>query len=86
MTKEEVDNKFKDLKLRFEHYYKHLFTFIGISEDGYTINASYGKDASDIYTYSISANEKIPFIKCDEWTVITIYDRDGKSVFNYDNY
>ena len=55
MTKEEVFEKFKDLPLTFDHYYKYTFTFVGRNEE-YTVIADVGGNSEDIYRQEVSAD------------------------------
>jgi len=81
MTKEEMLAKYGDVLLKFEHYYKFVFTFIGDAEDGAHIMVSVGGNADDIYKFSVTAESATNLRDEPEWVRIvkdkeTIYQSD----------
>lgn len=49
MTHEEIIDKYKDVDLNFDYYYKYTFYFSGIDEDGTLIAAVLGGCHYDIH-------------------------------------
>lgn len=61
MTNKELFDKYKDVKVRLESYYKFRFTFEGISDDdGKNIIVRYGECADDICRMHINVYEEYP--------------------------
>jgi hypothetical protein len=81
MKLEEVNEKFKDAKVKFTSYYKYTFHFEGQTEDGYTLSCSYGGDSDDIYRFDVDTNE-VSFNNAGEWKHVTVKDGKGEIVFN----
>lgn len=54
MTIEELIEKYGDVELKFDSYYKYRFTFSGKAPDGKIISWTYGGNSSDIYKYSVT--------------------------------
>ena len=82
MTLEQVNNKFKDAKVKFNSYYKYTFNFVGETEDGFKLICGAGGDASDIYRFSVDNTTEMSFRNADEWSRVTIKDSNGEIVFN----
>ena len=81
MTVEQVNEKFKDVKVTFDSYYKFTFTFIGQSEDGYKIACLFGGDSDDIYRYDVNT-DPVSFGECEQWTAVVVKDKEGNKVFS----
>lgn len=81
MTVEQVNEKFKDVKVTFDSYYKFTFTFIGQSEDGYKIACLFGGDSDDIYRYDVNT-DPVSFGECEQWTAVAVKDKEGNKVFS----
>ena len=81
MTVEQVNEKFKDVKVTFDSYYKFTFTFIGQSEDGYKIACLFGGDSDDIYCYDVNT-DPVSFGECEQWTAVVVKDKEGNKVFS----
>ena len=81
MTAEQVNEKFKDVKVTFDSYYKFTFTFKGQSEDGYTLACLYGGSSDDIYRYDVNT-DPVSFGECDQWSHVVVKDKDGNKVFS----
>jgi len=81
MTLEQVNEKFKDTKIKFNSYYKYTFYFSGVTEDGYQVLCSFGGDSDDIYRFDVDTNE-LSFSNTNEWNSVTIKDSKGETVFN----
>jgi hypothetical protein len=80
MTKEQVNEKFKDTKVSFLNYHKYTFIFVGESEDGHQVTCHYGGIPEDIYRLEVSTNAE-PFGMCDNWDRVLVNDSEGKDVF-----
>ena len=81
MTAEQVNEKFKDVKVAFDSYYKFTFTFKGQSEDGYTLACLYGGSSDDIYRYDVNT-DPVSFGECDQWSHVVVKDKDSNKVFS----
>ena len=81
MTAEQVNEKFKDVKVTFDSYYKFTFTFKGQSEDGFTLACLYGGSSDDIYRYDVNTNP-VSFGECDQWSHVVVKDKDSNKVFS----
>ena len=81
MTVEQVNEKFKDVKVTFDSYYKFTFTFKGQSEDGYTLACLYGGNSDDIYRYDVNT-DPVSFGECDQWSHVVVKDKDSNKVFS----
>jgi hypothetical protein len=81
MTVEQVNEKFKDVKVTFDSYYKFTFTFKGQSEDGYTLACLYGGSSDDIYRYDVNT-DPVSFGECDQWSHVVVRDKDDNKVFS----
>lgn len=83
LTQEEVIEKFGDVKMKFDHYYKYTFYFIG-EKDGYVFEGSFGGDSGEIYRSEVSANDFI----CvgdfeDSCNHFTVSDKKRTTLFEY---
>lgn len=81
MTVEQVNEKFKDVKVTFDSYYKFTFEFVGKSEDGFQLECTYGGDSDDIYRYDVNT-DPVSFGDCDQWSYVVVKDKDGNKVFS----
>jgi len=92
LTKEEVNEIFKDVELRFYSYYKYSFTLWAIHEPeigdpGYMIFASLGGSADDIYRLSLKHSDRRPFKNVEEWDHVVVKKiSKGGTTFDYFNY
>ena len=53
MTREEAEEKYGEVPLYFQSYYKYSFTFEGKAPDGNTITGSSGGSGDDIYRHHV---------------------------------
>lgn len=58
MTKEQIYEKYGDVKLKFSSYYKFSFGFTGTTEDGESVYASIGGDSDEIYRLDVDADKE----------------------------
>ena len=66
-----------DTLMSFMSYYKYTFTFTGKTDDGKTINASYGGEADGIYRYNVSAIP-VPLRQIEPITATVCDDDDNR--------
>ena len=84
MSFEEIKEKYGDVKLKFNGYYKYSFSFTGRTEDGEEVYASIGGSADDIYKLEVSAEQ--------EETINSLYpnyitvSKDGKEIVNWNDW
>lgn len=85
MTKDEVINKFSEVELSFDYYYKYSFTFVG-SKDGFKISASFGGNHEEIYKSEVDANDKATLGDENKWSWMWNHIRitkDNEEVFEW---
>ncbi len=58
MNLEQITEKYGNVKLKFNSYYKYTFNFIGKTEDGEEVYVSTGGDADDIYRLDVSQDKE----------------------------
>jgi len=75
MTNEEFYEKYGKIKVKFEKYYKYIFKFSGLLENGNKIVCDVGGHEDDIYNFDVYADD---FVSIDDLYVImaSIYDKD----------
>ncbi len=56
MTKEQIYEKYGDVKLRFSSYCKYSFGFAGTTEEGERVYASIGGNSDEIYRLDLDAD------------------------------
>lgn len=49
MTREEAEEKYGEVPLFFQSYYKYSFTFEGRAPDGNKIHGGFGGESDDVY-------------------------------------
>jgi len=85
MTAEQVIEKFEGKLLKFSHYYKYTFSFVGYTDDGYKITCNYGGFADDIYRYNVSATDELRFNHLNEWNSVVVVNGKNERVFHFNN-
>lgn len=58
--------KYGDVPLRFESYYKYSFTFVGVADDVLII-AAVGGAGEDIYRYTVKRDDTIT-LRGGDWS------------------
>ncbi len=82
LDKEQILERYGNVKLEFDSYYKYTFTFVGVAEDGAQVSASIGGDSRDIYRMEVSADCTKTLIGLGaECANVTL---NGKQVGSYD--
>tara|TARA_B110000008_G_C16896720_1_gene535049 strand:+ start:262 stop:516 length:255 start_codon:yes stop_codon:yes gene_type:complete len=84
MKKQEVLEKYKAVKLKFNSYYKFSFAFEGKSDDGCTVLASIGGDSDDIYRLDIYASKEETLSTLDPNYIKVTKGND--TLFEWDDY
>ena len=59
MTQEQIIEKYGDVVLDLIFYYKYVFYYRGIAEDGITICADFGGDSDDIYRAEFTSKQTL---------------------------
>ncbi len=54
MTLDEFYEKYGDVKVVFDSYYKYSFTYTGKTPEGHSISVIYGGDSDAIYRHDVS--------------------------------
>lgn len=57
LSRKEFYEKYGDVVVSFDSYYKYDFEFVGVTPEGYVIEVGYGGDADEIYRYDLAHNE-----------------------------
>jgi len=57
LSREEFYEKYGDVVVSFDSYYKYSFSFTGVTPEGYYISVDYVGDADTIYRYDLAHNE-----------------------------
>ena len=84
MNLDQIKEKYGDVKLNFNGYYKYSFSFTGKTEDGEEIYASIGGNADDIYKLEVSRDK--------EETINTLYpnyitvSKNGKDIVDWNDW
>ena len=65
MTKEEILEKYGDVELKFDSYYKYTFTYCGTACDGVKIIANSGGCSDEIYRASYSDRETLKSLEAE---------------------
>jgi len=88
MTKDEFIKKYSEVELKFARYYKYRFTFIGYTEDGLLISASFGGCSEDIYRCEVSYDEvlKVGKVLEEVWNFINAMTPAGETVFEWNDW
>lgn len=58
MTREEFHEKYGEVKMKFESYYKYTFTFQSTMPDGKIISCCVGGDGDGIYRFEVAADRE----------------------------
>lgn len=69
ITKKQFIEKYGEIKVKFESYYKYTFTYSATLPDGKIISVGYGGNSDDIYKLSVTSDE--------EKTIISLYPYTG---------
>lgn len=69
ITKKQFIEKYGEIKVKFESYYKYTFTYSATLPDGKIISVGYGGNSDDIYRFSVTSDE--------EETIISLYPYTG---------
>lgn len=85
ISKDDVVEKFGDLKLKFHSYYKYSFTYVG-ERDGYKVSVSYGGNHHDIYRHEVKADDVVELGDPTQWVYVSVRDREGNEVYSHYNY
>jgi hypothetical protein len=82
MNKEQILEKYGNVKLKFNSYWKYTFTFVGVADDGTQVSTSIGGDIGDIYRMDVSVDREETLIGLGaECATVTL---NGKEIGSYD--
>ncbi len=85
MTREELDNKYGNVKVRFYRYYKYTFFFKGITDSGEEIFCSVGGDASEIYRFEMLADFEVTIGCLYPYEVTVLSETGSAKEYFYEN-
>ncbi len=90
LTREQIEEayeKYKDVPLFFNSYYKYTFHFKGVEDDGAIICRAIGGESGDLYKYEVSSDkpETLEYIQLDSCTC-HYTEEENKLSFFEDNY
>lgn len=83
MTKKQIEEKYGNVSLKFESYYKYSFRYEGIHENGDKVVAHAGGMADDIYKWEVSRDDEENIIGLDPYYVMVF--REGKKIAEFTN-
>ena len=77
LTEEEFIDKYSEVEVTFDSYYKYAFTYVGYTEpDGLQVEVSYGGDSSQIYRFELKAGHTVKLGK----TAMSFYRGEAKTI------
>ena len=84
MNKKTFEEKYKDVELKFSHYYKYKFYFQSefLDDQNYII-ACIGGDSNDIYRLEVR-NDEVNLLGerlQAYWDEVSMYDENDKEIF-----
>ena len=82
MDLKKIKEKYGNVKLKFDSYYKHAFVFIGKGKAGENIGVSVGGDPDSIYRLSIKSNEEKTLNSLNPYYV-TVFDDEGETILEW---
>ena len=56
----------------FQTYYKYVFTYFGIANDGTELRVNFGGISDDIYKYEVNAEDEIELKEIIEGEILSI--------------
>jgi hypothetical protein len=81
MNLEQIKEKYGNVKLKFNGYYKYSFSFTGETEDGEQIYASIGGNADEIYNLDVNAEKEESINSlCPNYISVS---KDGKGIVDW---
>jgi len=83
MTKEEFLEKYGEVVVKFDSYYKYTFTYKAILDDGSALLVSYGGNPDDIYRHEVSHDDVIQVSVLDPFAG-EVYKNHELTEFFYD--
>lgn len=84
MTRREFYEKYGDVRVKFDNYYKYTFTFTATLPDGKSLTCGYGGNSDEIYRYEIRADSENTVRGLEPYTG-AVYE-DGKEVEGFYDY
>lgn len=85
ITKEELIQKYGEVELKFEYYYKYCFNFKAELEN-MVFNGTVGGNSDDIYRYELSFDEVVKVKDFEmKLNALTVKNTDGE-LFAYDDF
>ena len=82
LTKDEFYDKYGDVKVKFKSYYKYIFTFCGVLQNGNKIFACYGGHSDLIYRVDVDADYEVSISGLEPYS-IAVYDQNENLVEEY---
>lgn len=83
MSDEEIISKYGDVPMKFESYYKYVFTFAGKAPDGASLRASIGGNSDDIYKLDVAHDDVMTLKNLSQYRRATVY-LNGEVNWEYD--
>ena len=85
LTRAEFYEKYGDVEVVFDSYYKYTFNFHGLTKNGSTLTVRLGGDADEIYREEIYANDVTTVQRLQPYAG-TVYDASGNEVDSFYDY
>lgn len=84
MKLEQIKEKYGNVKLKFNGYYKYTFSFTGKTEDGEEVYASVGGIADDIYKLEVIAEKEETINSlCPNYITVS---KNGKTIVDWNDW
>ena len=84
MNLEQIKEKYGNVKLKFNGYYKYSFSFTGKTEDGEGVYASIGGSADDTDRLDVSAEKEETINSL--WPNYITVSKDGKEIVDWNDW
>ena len=84
MNLEQIKEKYGNVKLKFNDYYKYTFSFTGKTEDSEEVYVSVGGNADDIHKLDVSSKKEETINSlCPNYITISKY---GKKIVDWNDW
>lgn len=84
MNLQEIKERYGEVKLKFQSYYKYSFDFIGTTDKGEEITVAVGGNADDIYKLSVGASKEETINSLDPHFIQVV--KDGETIVDWYHY
>jgi len=82
ITSEEFLEKYGNVKVAFQSYYKYIFTFTGTTQEGYDISVSAGGSEESIYIFAVESDSHYQIRDLSPYCG-EVKDREGRTIEDF---